>query len=169
MYRMFAFLILATACSPSDRNIRHFVPQTQISQTISRDTEVFRDGKDHISVRTIVLQGHGKVGYHLSLSVLRGGPNAPIILSMTSQGEPLAYERHDRLRTFCIDHCHKAEIGAVSLSKSTFRTAANQGMTIMVHGLRRNYIATVPPHIFWTALDTAGILAPTKPRQFRIP
>ncbi|MFT6121257.1 MAG: hypothetical protein ACJAXK_003219 [Yoonia sp.] len=71
---------------------------------------------------------------------------------------------NDRLRTFCIDHCHKAEVGAITLPKSAFRCAANDGMVIKIHGRRRDYPAQIPASIFWDALTAANLLAPTKPR-----
>ena len=49
-------VFLLAACSPSKRNIRIYSDATGSWQTVSRDTEVFRDGEDHISARTIVLQ-----------------------------------------------------------------------------------------------------------------
>ncbi|MFT5066307.1 MAG: hypothetical protein ACJAXK_003218 [Yoonia sp.] len=52
---------LLAACSPSDRNIRHFSQDGQVLHTISRDAEVFRDAKDHVLARAIILQRHGTI------------------------------------------------------------------------------------------------------------
>lgn len=163
VFRLIIMGLLA-ACSPSDRNIRHFSQDGQVLHTISRDTEVFRNAKDHVLARAIILQRHGSVRYHLSLSVLRGGPNDPQVMSITQSDRALDYVMNDRLRMFCIDHCHKAEVGAITLSKSAFRRAANDGMVIKIHGRHRDYPTKIPARIFWDALTAANLLAPAKPR-----
>ncbi|MFT4743640.1 MAG: hypothetical protein ACI91Z_001616 [Yoonia sp.] len=155
-------VFLFAACSPSDRNIRTYSDATQVWQTVTRDTEVFRDGKDHISARAIILQKDDTVRYYLSFSVLRGGPNGPRLRSMTHNGTVLDYRKHDRLNAFCIDRCHRAEIGAVTFTQAGFRQAANDGMVIEIDGLRRDYTAIIPARLFWNALSTAGLIAPVK-------
>ena len=55
MLRILLALILLSACTPSDRNLRLYNDQTGIARTVSRDTEVFRDGRDHINDRAIIL------------------------------------------------------------------------------------------------------------------
>ena len=77
---------------------------------------MFHDGEDHISARTIVLQKDEAVRYYLSFSMLRGGPNGPHLRRMTHNGTVLDCRKHDRLNAFCIDRCHRAEIGAVTFT-----------------------------------------------------
>lgn len=155
-------VFLLVACSPSDRNIRTYSDATQVWQTVSRDTEVFRDGEDHISARAIVLQKDDSVQYYLSFSVLRGGPNGPLLRSMTHDGTVLDYRKHDRLNAFCIDRCHRAEIGAVTFTQAGFRQAANDGMAIEIDGLKRNYTTVIPARLFWDALLVARLIDPVK-------
>ena len=153
---------LLAACSPSERNIRTYSDATGSWQTVSRDTEVFRDGEDHISARAIVLQKGEAVRYYLSFSVLRGGSNGPRLRTMTHNGTVLDYRKHDRLNAFCIDRCHRAEIGAITFTQASFRQAANDGMVIEIDGLRRNYTTLIPARLFWDALSTAGLINPVK-------
>lgn len=129
---------------------------------MSRDTEVFRDGEDHVSARTIILEGDGEVAYYLSLSFLRGGPNGPKILTVSQDAQRLDYVRHDRLNVFCVDRCHKAEVGQIRLTQEQFRTAADAGMILQVDGLRRDYTAVVPARLFSSALKAANLLAPLR-------
>lgn len=129
---------------------------------MSRDTEVFRDGEDHVSARTIILEGDGEVAYYLSLSFLRGGPNGPKILTVSQDAQRLDYVRHDRLNAVCVDRCHKAEVGQIRLTKDQFRTAADAGMILQVDGLRRDYTAVVPARLFSSALKAANLLAPLR-------
>uniref|UniRef100_UPI00404778FF hypothetical protein n=2 Tax=Yoonia sp. TaxID=2212373 RepID=UPI00404778FF len=154
------FFILLAACAPSERLQRSYSPETNVWQSMSRDAEVFRDGEDHISARTIILEGDGEVAYYLSMSFLRGGPNGPRILTVSQGAQRLEYVRHDRLNAFCIDRCHKAEVGQISLTQDQFRTAAVAGMILQVDGLRRNYTAVVPARLFSSALKAANLLAP---------
>jgi hypothetical protein len=56
MLRILLALILLSACTPSDRNLRLYNDQTGIARTVSRDTEVFRD---HINARAIILEKAG--------------------------------------------------------------------------------------------------------------
>ena len=72
----------------------------------------------------------------------------------------MPYEMHDRLRTFCIDHCHSAQVGQIPLMITQFRMAANEGMTLKVAGKRRDYRAQIPPRLFYSALQTANLLEP---------
>lgn len=155
-------VFLLAACSPSKRNIRIYSDATGSWQTVSRDTEVLRDGEDHISARTIVLQKDEAVRYYLSFSMLRGGPNGPHLRRMTHNGTVLDCRKHDRLNAFCIDRCHRAEIGAVTFTQAGFRQAANYGMVIEIDGLRQNYTAIIPTRLFWDALSTAGLIDPVK-------
>ena len=155
-------VFLLAACSTSEPNIRTYSEATQVWQTVTRDTEVFRDGKDHISARAIILQKDDTIRYYLSFSVLRGGPNGPRLRSMTHNETVLDYRKHDRLNAFCIDRCHRAEIGAITFTQASFRQAANDGMLIEIDGLRRNYTALIPARLFWDALSTAGLIDPVK-------
>tara|TARA_R110002051_G_scaffold14460_7_gene46885 strand:+ start:8104 stop:8604 length:501 start_codon:yes stop_codon:yes gene_type:complete len=156
------FLIFLAACAPSERLQRSYSPETRVWQSVSRDTEVFRDGEDHVSARAIILESNGEVAYYLSLSFLRGGPNGPKILTVSQDAKRLDYVQHDRLNAFCIDHCHKAEVGQIKLTKNQFRTAGNEGMILQVDGLRRNYTSVVPARLFYSALETANLLAPLR-------
>ncbi len=157
--RLFCLFLLA-ACAPSERLKRSYAQETDVWQTVSRDTEVFRDRTDHVLARAIILEGGGEVGYYLSLSFLRGKHNGPKILTVTHEGRPMPYVMHDRLRTVCIDHCHKAEIGQIRLTQAQFRAAGNEGMTLQVDGLRRNYTAVIPARLFYSALQAAKLLEP---------
>ncbi len=163
MFRLLIALILLSACAPSDRNKRHFVDHAQMFQTVSRDTEVFRDGRDHVNVRAIILEKQGTHRYYLSLTVLRGGPNGPHIQAMQHNGKTVPYQRHDRLQTFCIDGCHKAEVGAITLTRAAFEKAAATGMTITIDGKRRDYLARVPSIVFANALSDQPTTAPEMP------
>ena len=156
------FFILLAACAPSERLQRSYSPETRVWQSMSRDTEVFRDGEDHVSARTIILEGDGEVAYYLSLSFLRGGPNGPKILTVSQDAQRLDYVRHDRLNVFCVDRCHKAEVGQIRLTQEQFRTAADAGMILQVDGLRRDYTAVVPARLFSSALKAANLLAPLR-------
>ena len=152
MLRILLALILLSACAPSDRNLRLYNDQTGITRTVSRDTEMFRDGRDHINARAIILEKAGQTRYHLSLSVLRGGPNGPRLLALSENEKSLCYQSHDHLSTNCIDRRHKAEISAITLDQSAFLRAASDGMNIDIDGTRRNYRAQVPVYIFASAL-----------------
>ena len=99
-----------------------------------------------------MLEQAGPTRYHLSLSVLRGGPNGPPLLALSENEKSLSYQSHDRLSTDCIDRFHKAEIGAITLDQSAFLRAASDGMNIDIDGTRRNYRAQVPVYIFASAL-----------------
>lgn len=160
--RLFCLFLLA-ACAPSERLQRSYAQTTNVWQTVSRDTEVFRDGRDHVLARAIILEGGDDTAYYLSLSFLRGGPNGPKIRTVTQDNLKLDYKRHDRLNAFCIDHCHKAEVGQICLTKTQFRTAANHGMILQVDGLRRNYALDIPSRLFYTALVAANLLDPMRP------
>ena len=59
MLRSLLALLLLSACTPSDRNLRLYNDQTGIARTVSRDTDVFRDGRDHINARAIILEKAG--------------------------------------------------------------------------------------------------------------
>ena len=96
MLRILLALILLSACAPSDRNLRLYNDQTGITRTVSRDTEMFRDGRNHINARAIILEKAGQTRYHLSLSVLRGGPNGPRLLALSENEKSLCYQSHDR-------------------------------------------------------------------------
>ena len=157
-----ACLILLMGCAPSDRLLRTYTDATRVWQTVSRDAEVFRDRKDHVLARTIILERDGQVRYYLSLSFLRGGPNGPRIREVSAGGQPLAYVRHDRLKAYCIDHCHKTETGQIALTRAAFRQAANDGVILQIHGLRRNYDAQIPARLFYSALEAANMLEPTR-------
>jgi len=157
-------LILLAGCAPSDRQIRQLNSGTQVWHSVSRDAEVFRDRKDHVLARTIIMEKQGVTRYVLSLSVLRGGSNRPQILHVMNGDVPLPYVRHDRLSAHCIDHCHKTEVGSITLDKSTFRNAANDGLRLRIIGHRRDYTTSIPANIFWHALETAGRLGPTRAR-----
>lgn len=161
LVRLFCLFLLA-ACAPSERLQRSYAQNTGVWHTASRDTEVFRDRKDHVFARAIILEGGGEIAYYLSLSVLRGGPNGPKILTVTQDGQLMPYVMHDRLKTFCIDRCQKAEIGQIRLTQTQFRTAGNQGMTLEIDGQRRNYRAVVPARLFYSALQAANLLASTQ-------
>lgn len=161
LVRLLCFLVLA-ACAPSERLQRTYSDDTDIWQTVSRDTEVFRDAKDHVLARAIILEGGGEIRYYLSLSVLRGGPNGPRILTVAMNGEVMDYTPHDRLWTYCIDHCHRAEIGQIRLTETQFRQAANDGMLLDIDGRRRNYPAEVPARLFYNALQAGELLEPQR-------
>lgn len=151
-------LTFLMGCEPSDRLQRTYSHRTQIWQTISPDQEIFRDGRDHVSVRALILDDGGSTRhFFLSISVLRGGPNGPIIETVTSDGVPLAYRRLDRLLTACVDGCHKAEIGVVELSERAFMRAAMEGMQITMDGRRRYYEGDVAAGIFASAWRAAGL------------
>ncbi len=153
---------LLVACAPSDRLQRRYSHETQVWHTVSRDAEVYRDGVDHVMARTIILEIDGEARYYLSLSFLRGGPNGPKILTIQQDGQPMPYVRHDRLNAFCIDHCHKSEVGQILLTKDAFRKAANDGMTLQADGLRRNYPLHIPARLFYRTLLAANLLDPTR-------
>lgn len=159
LVRLVCFILLVS-CAPSDRLQRTYAPANGVWQVVSRDTEVFRDGSDHVLARAIILEGGGEAGYYLSLSFLHGKGNRPVILSVTMNGVPMPYVMDDRLSTYCIDHCHKTEVGHIRLTKTQFRTAGNEGMTLVVDGLRRDYLAVVPARLFYTALQAAHLLGP---------
>ena len=162
LIRLALVFSLLVACAPSDRLQRSYNHDTLIWHTVSRDAEVYRDGVDHVLARTIILEGGGNTRYYLSLSFLRGGPNGPKILTIQHDGQPLPYVRYDRLNAFCIDHCHKAEIGQIQLTKDAFRRAANDGMSLQADGLRRNYPLHIPARLFYRALQAANLLDPTR-------
>lgn len=152
MLRILLALILLSAYTPSDRNLRLYNDQTGITRTVSRDTEMFRDGRNHFNARAIILEKAGQTRYHLSLSVVRGGPNDPRLLALSENEKSLCYQSYDRLSTDCIDRRHKAEISAITLDQSAFLRAASDGMNIDIDGTRRNYRAQVPVYIFASAL-----------------
>ena len=155
---------LLIACSPSDRLQRSYMHETGVWQIVSRDPEVFRDRDVHVLARTIILESGGETRYYLSLSFLHGRGARPQITIVTQNGDLMPYEMHDRLRTFCIDHCHSAEVGQIPLTITQFRMAANEGMTLKVAGKRRDYLAQTPSRLFYSALQTANLLEPaTKP------
>lgn len=156
-----ASLILLLACAPSGRLQPSYVHQTDTWQTVSHDAEVFRDGGDHMLARLVILEHAGAVRYYLSLSFLHGRSTGPQILSVTHGGKKLDYVRHDRLRAFCIDHCHKAEVGQIRLTQNQLFTAAKAGMTLQIDGLRRNYTAQVPAQLFSSAMNAAHQREPT--------
>lgn len=149
MFRFVLLLICLAGCAPHDRNQWHDGATKHI---VSRDTEAFRDGKDHINARTIILVRGRYRRYYLSLTVLRGGPNGPRLRAMHQNGQELAYQVHDRLRRFCIDHCHKSEIGAINLSALAFETATRDGMKNSIDGKRRDYQIVVPARLFRSVL-----------------
>ena len=149
MFRLLLLVLCLAGCTPHDRNQWH---NGETKRIISRDTEVFRDGKDHINARTIILERDGYRRYYLSITVLRGGPNGPRVLAMYENGQKLAYTMHDRLRLFCIDHCHRSEIGAINLSATAFETAARAGMKIFIDGKRRDYPIVVHARLFQSVL-----------------
>lgn len=162
LVRLVCFILLVS-CAPSDRLQRTYAPTTGVWQVVSRDTEVFRDGRDHVLARAIILEGGGEAGYYLSLSFLHGKGNNPKAVSVAMNGVPMPYVMDDRLSTCCNDHCHKTEVGHIQLTKTQFRTAGNEGMTLVVDGLRRDYLAVVPARLFYTALGGAHLLAPVSP------
>ncbi|WP_458790217.1 hypothetical protein [Yoonia sp. MH D7] len=157
LLRLFC-LFLLVACAPSERLQRSYVHNTDVWQTVSRDIEVFRDRADHVLARTIILEGGGEIAYYLSLSFLHGKRSRPQILSVTQDGRLMPYELHDRFSTFCIDHCHKAEIGQIRLTQAQFRTAGNEGMALQIDGVRRNYTTNIPARLFYSALQAANLL-----------
>lgn len=157
-----ALFILLVACTPSDRLQRTYGETNGVWQTVSRDTEVFRDDTDHVLARTIILESGSETRYFLSLSFLHGKGNRPRILSVEMNEQPLPYMLHDRLRTFCIDHCHAAEIGQIRLTAAQFRTAANGGMILSVTGKHRDHAPNVPARLFYSALQAANLLEPVR-------
>lgn len=160
LVRLALVFSLLVACTPSDRLQRTYAHGTDVWQTVSRDTEVFRDDDVHVLARTIILEGGGETRYYLSLSFLHGRGARPQILTVSQDGNLLPYEMFDRLRTFCIDHCHSAEVGQIPLTITQFRRAANEGMTLEVDGKRRDYLAQIPPRLFYSALQVANLLEP---------
>lgn len=150
-----AFFMLLVACTPSDRLLRTYNDDTGVWQTLSRDTEVYGDGQDHAIARTIILEAHAAKQYYLSLSFLHRRGSRPRILGITQDGRPLGYEMYDRFTTFCIDHCHKAEIGQIQMTQAQFKRAALSGMVLHITGQRRDYVAHVPARLFASVLGAA--------------
>lgn len=160
LVRLALLLSLLAACTPSDRLQRTYAHDTDVWHTVSRDAEVFRDRDVHVLARTIILEGGGETRYFLSLSVLHGRGARPQIVTVSHDGTLMPYAMHDRLRTFCIDHCHSAEIGQIPLTITQFRVAANDGITLNIAGKNRDYTAKIPPGLFYSALQAANLLEP---------
>lgn len=164
LVRLAPIFSLLVACTPHARLQRTYAQDAGVWQTVSRDTEVFRDRDVHVLARTIILEGGGETRYYLSLSVLHGRGSRPQIVAVSNDGNVMPYQMHDRLRIYCIDHCHSTEVGHIPLTITQFRVAANAGMTLNVQGKRRDYRAQIPPGLFYSALQTANLLEPaTKP------
>ena len=151
---------LLVAWSPSDWLQLTYVHETGIWQTVSRNMEVFRYRDVHVLARTIILESGGQTRFYLSLSVLHGRGARPQIVTVTQNGDMMPYEMHDRLCTFCIDHCLSAEIGQIPLTITQFRMAANEGMTLKVADKHRDYFVQIPSRLFYSALQTANLLEP---------
>lgn len=160
LVRLVLILSVLCSCAPSDRLQRSYAHGSDVWQTVSRDTEVYRDRDVHVLARAIILEASDETRYYLSLSFLHARGARPEIMTVSQDGLAMPYQMFDRRRTYCIDHCHSVEVGQIPLTVTQFREAANDGMTLDVTGKHRDYPAQIPSRLFFSALQAANLLEP---------
>lgn len=155
--RLILALLCLAACTPGADVLVSHDAWTGADMLTTPAREIYRDGDALFEVRPVIVVQDGVAAYGVLTNLRRRDANGPKIDRITSLGHTLHYDRHDRLRTHCIDGCQKAEVGVIRLSRDTFAAAAHSGLPLRVWGQRGRYDGTVP------AVDFARVLAMTQP------
>jgi hypothetical protein len=112
MRRYLFFMMFALgACAPHQGVIASTDNWTGFAQIVTTEHEVFRDAKAIMTVRPVSIARDGQRAFGILTNIRRRVPNGPILNRIYSADVGLDYQRHDRLKTHCIDGCQRAEIG----------------------------------------------------------
>lgn len=147
MWRAFLLFFALSGCI-RDQALVTVDPWSDTTLITTQEREIYRSPDAIVVARPAIVMRSGRAGYAVLINVRRRDANEPRIEQITSRGHTLDYDRHDRLRTHCIDGCQKAEIGAIYLSHARFGTSTRSGLPLRIWGKRGRYAGVVPSEAF---------------------
>jgi hypothetical protein len=153
MIRLLLLCLVLAGCTPGQDVISRYDDWTGFNELVTPEYEIFRDRKAIMTVRPVVVERGGVRSFGVLTNIRRRVPNGPIVEAMYSSDIQLQYQKHDRLRTHCLDGCQRAETGVIHLTEAAFRAAARTGLPVRVFGRRGRYEGVVPGVLFQQVLD----------------
>ncbi len=159
MFRLCSvFLMLLAGCMTTAPDVvSGYSVHSQRGFVLARPEQVSRDADSLVLASPAVEQRDGRTIWSVQTSVVRNGPNYPIISEVWSFGAELDYHKRDRRRGPSVIRCLREEIGEIRLTRTQFSEAAVDGFTFELIGRRGNYSGTIPASAFRRILDRIGI------------
>lgn len=146
-------LTVLSGCVQHPDIVTGFSVHTQRGFVVAKPQLLSEDADSYVLASPATETSGSQTRWTIQTSVVRKGPNFPIIQEAWSFGQRLSYHKRDRRRAPCRTSCLREEVGEIALSETDFRTAARDGFAFQLIGRRGSYSGHIPADAFRLLLD----------------